>query len=420
MIMQSAYALEIVYPKKNGAVIKSSSTFFIGNISSNKKLTINNVEIPVVENGGFAQSVSLNYGENKFILKSGDEKLEFKIFRPNDSLKQKEVFNEFSPKIFKTNKENATLRSTPINDGINRLSQLPKDTLLKIDAQKGDFYRVIFSKNEYAWILVDDVIESTETYPNFKIKALHPKKDNEFEYYEFKVLSKIPFSILNKDNKVYLRFYNNLVQKEFSADKGFEYYYDECGNFVLKIRYKNPTIPTITIDAGHGGNEFGAIGCCGNKEKDINLKIAKYLKQELENDFNVIMTREEDVKVTLQDRVNIARENNSTLLISIHANALPDNQNPMQNRGTSVYYYHPQSKPMADILLNEIVSCVGTNNDGVRQKSLALVRPTNCISVLVETAYMINPYDNMMLMSDEFQQQCAKAIANGIRNYFKN
>ena len=63
---------------------------------------------------------------------------------------------------------------------------------------------------------------------------------------------------------------------------------------------------------------------------------------------------------------------------------------------------------------------VGTKNDKVRQKSLALVRPTYSISVLVETAYMINPYDNIMLSNDYYQKQMAKAIADGIKKYLKS
>lgn len=60
----------------------------------------------------------------------------------------------------------------------------------------------------------------------------------------------------------------------------------------------------------------------------------------------------------------------------------------------------------------------GTNNDKVRQGSLALVRNTNALSILIEVAYMINPEDNAKLIDTAFQQQCAKSIADGIEKYF--
>ena len=62
---------------------------------------------------------------------------------------------------------------------------------------------------------------------------------------------------------------------------------------------------------------------------------------------------------------------------------------------------------------------LGTQNDKVRQGSLALVRPTSSVSVLVEVAYIINPDDYALLLDKDFQKKCAKAIADGIENYLK-
>ena len=63
---------------------------------------------------------------------------------------------------------------------------------------------------------------------------------------------------------------------------------------------------------------------------------------------------------------------------------------------------------------------LGTQNDNVRQGSLALVRNTTALSILIEVAYLINPEDNAMLIDTHFQKRCAKAIADGIEDFLKN
>lgn len=420
---QEVLSIEVVYPKKNNVQINAKSTFFIGNAFPHEHLKINGEIVPVLQRGEFAFVVPLKYGENVFNLTTETQKIIYKITRPKPTGKITPiVLKEFPERPFVVKTEGATLRQTPFDSGINRLSQLPKETTLVINGEKGSFYRVKLSENEFAWISKNEVQISDEiNYKPAKARKIHCRHDKEFEYHRFKLSKKVPFSILNQDERIILKFYNTNKPIEFVSNKhfGFDYYYDDK-IFVLKIRKEIQEKPIITIDAGHGGKELGAIGCNGDREKDINLKIAKYLKQELEKDFNVVLTRETDEQISLKTRVDIAKENKSFLLVSIHANALPDGENPNWHRGTSVYYYHNQAKPLAEIILNEMTFQVGTKNDKVRQKSLALVRPTHSISVLVETAYMINPYDNIMLSNDYYQKQMAKAIADGIKKYLKS
>ena len=132
------------------------------------------------------------------------------------------------------------------------------------------------------------------------------------------------------------------------------------------------------------------------------------------------MTRNGDNYVSLKDRVEIANYGDAVVFLSIHGNALPDGSNPNEHRGTSIYYYHNQAKPLADIIMDTIVSEIGVPNDKVRQGSLAVVRNTNALSLLVEVSYLINPEDNANLVNPEFQKQYAKAIADSLEKYFSN
>jgi N-acetylmuramoyl-L-alanine amidase len=100
-------------------------------------------------------------------------------------------------------------------------------------------------------------------------------------------------------------------------------------------------VKTIIIDAGHGGEDPGAIGSSGTKEKDITLDIAKMLSGRLKRqaNFNVLMTRQTDKTLSLKKRIEIANTNKADLFISIHVNSLPTR--PIDIIET--YYFGPSS-----------------------------------------------------------------------------
>lgn len=429
-------AVQIVYPKTNPAKINASSTFFIGSASPNETLKINDTEVKVAPNGAFAQMVPLDFGVNNFTITSGADKVNFSIERtkPKVSSAINKTLIEYPAVIFYVKNDNTPLRMTPVSSGINRLSHLGKDTRVLINGEKGYFYRVFLNTKMNGWIAKDDVEQKERPVELINIKEIKTYEDKEFNYWTFDINGKVPFTI-KEENGLKLQLFNvegykdNTYSLEIPSKKlmGYNAYFGK-NKFILKVR-KAPTIDTqcslkdikIVIDAGHGGCERGALGGCGDQEKNINLAIAQNLKQELESrGAKIIMTRDKDVQVSLQDRVQLAKEKDATLLISIHANALPDGKDPIKNKGTSVYYYHNQAKLLAEDILKSMTEQLKTNNDKVRQGSLALVRPTSSVSVLIEVAYIINPDDYAMLLDKNFQLNCAKAIADGIEKYLRN
>ena len=451
-----SFALEIVYPKTNPAKINTSSAFFIGSISPSSNptdvLKINDLEVKVSEKGAFAQVVPLNIGVNNFKITSypspqpspargegvvPNNSIDFTIERaqPQSNTTVPATLIEYPVMTnFFVKTENAPLRSTPVNAGINRLSHLSQGVQLSVNGEKGDFYRVYLNSKLNGWILKSDVeqreICQCQAIP-VKLEKFKVKEEKDFCLYEFDLERKVPFT-LKEENGLSLQLFNIAEQEDctyslniqMSKLFGYEAYYDK-DKFVLKVR-KAPKIIAekplhdivIAVDAGHGGTEFGAIGGCGDKEKDINLAISKNLHKELEKrGAKVVMTRVDDVNVSLSDRVKFAKEKDAILLISVHANALPDGADPIKNKGTSVYYYQNQAKSLADSIICEMTTQLGTQNDKVRQASLALVRPTSSVSVLIEVAYIINPDDYALLTDKDFQQKCAKAIADGIEKF---
>lgn len=443
LICQSVFAFDIVYPKKSGVIIDSSTSFFIG--SSNKPITINGEKVELHSSGGFAHVIPLSEGENKFEIKSDEQTQNFTIIRPKKLKTEGHIYSEQtefkSLKYCITSVNNAPLRETPINSGINRIAHLQMGIPLIVDGEKNGFYRIVLGTDKKGWISKLNVKDITEGVlsnatvngydyidsPDYFTFVFHLDRKVPFEIEEGENMSIKFFNVKNCDNDTYIFDFPYAEAAGTKKSAGYSGSYD--GNdFVLKIR-KFPLISqrqplkniTIAVDAGHGGSESGAIGCLGDKEKDVTLSIAGYLEYELKRrGAKVVMARKDDSYVGLQERVDIANENDAMFLISIHANALPDHLNPNEHRGTSVYYYYNQAKLLAAYILCEINTQLGTQNDKIRQGSLALVRNTKALSVLIETAYLINPYDNAMLIEPKFQKLCAKAIADGIEKYLKD
>jgi N-acetylmuramoyl-L-alanine amidase len=420
-----ALALDVVYPHKTIVTIQSPSTFFVGSTNPSVPLKINGQTAAVHKSGGFAYTVKLSTGKNVFTLESGDKKLVYIIDRPMSVAQTKPaVFSPYPQAVSVLTTDNTALRSTPVNADINRIAHYPKNIPLTIDGEQGEFFRVKLSETEKAWVHKGDCRAADDFPQPAALKKQEQTDNNDFYIFNFEFDRKIPYVI----NENQVTFYNvsGLDTYTFTApvkQKFIGYGGSFHGNkFVLKIR-KCPKINKlkdvkVAIDAGHGGSESGATGCFRDLEKDINLAIAKYLETELKNrGADVIMTRHGDAYLRLHERVIIANEKDAMVFVSIHANSLPDTADPNANRGTSVYYYYDQAKPLAQSILNAMTDQLGLPNNGVRQASFAVVRNTEAPSVLVETAYMINPIDNELLRDRDFQQFAAKAIADGITNY---
>jgi len=127
--------------------------------------------------------------------------------------------------------------------------------------------------------------------------------------------------------------------------------------------------------------------------------------------------RTSDSAVDLWPRVHLAEEANADLLVSIHNNALPDGINPFVNNGTSVYYNHPRSVPLARAIQAELLRRLGLRDLGVGRGDLALVRGTWMPSVLTEGLFMTLPDQEFALRSPQGQRLYAQAVADGLRRY---
>ena len=184
----------------------------------------------------------------------------------------------------------------------------------------------------------------------------------------------------------------------------------------------------ITIDPGHGGSDSGAVGPNGYTEKEgtfaISQKVASILNQ---SGAKVVMTRDSDVDVygpnasarnELQARVDLGNNANSDIFVSIHCNAFV---NPAAN-GTQTFYYGSsyQGQRLAQSIQEKMIEANGLRDRGISTCNFYVVKHSYMPAVLIETAFITNYDEEALLSDDEWQTTMAKAIAEGINEYFSN
>lgn len=220
---------------------------------------------------------------------------------------------------------------------------------------------------------------------------------------------------------------------------------------------------TIAIDAGHGGEDPGASGASGSREKDITLTIAKKLKAKIDAEPNMrgVLTRDGDYFIPLHGRVNKARKLQADLFVSIHADAFT---NPAA-RGSSVFAlsekgatsasarYLAKKENESDLIggvslnvkdpvlartlldlsqtatindslklgkavLGQIGNINKLHKNHVEQAGFAVLKSPDIPSILVETAFISNPEEERKLNDDAYQDTLVTSILQGIKKYF--
>lgn len=343
-------------------------------------------------------------------------------------------------------------RTTPLNNGIRFF----------VDGWQGDQIRCSFAPGHHFWIKKDDLIfePNAGSYgqaPNSVARTINIGSDDYGATITIPLSQRLPYQIEQhlKPNELILRIFGVTADTDWitpantnaspvdrvswkqAADGvyevsvpiksgrqwGFKADYEET-SLVLHVKAKPNLRPnslqglTICVDPGHGGRETGAIGCSGIKEATINLAIALKLKALLENSgARVVMTRIADREVSLDERVEIANKARADILLSVHNNSLPDGRDPLNEHGTSSYWYHPQSIALARTVNSGMVQEIGFPDFGSRFQNLALTRPSGMLAMLAEVGFVINPEEYAVLLSAEGQQRAAQGILKGLFTY---
>jgi len=164
----------------------------------------------------------------------------------------------------------------------------------------------------------------------------------------------------------------------------------------------------------------GAVGPLATFEVNVNLDLAKKLKDKLEALGAVVkMTRAADENVELTDRPKLARDLGGDLFLSLHNNAIGDGEDPYgKPRGFSVYHYHRHSLPLAAAIHRSFLRDIPLPDEGMRYGDYLVARMTWMPAALIEHAYMIIPRQEELLNTPAFQERLAAATADGVLNFF--
>lgn len=379
----------------------------------------------------------------------------------------------------------ANIRSGP-STRTSILATFKRGTRLSVLKKSGDWYQVTFSNHRLGWIagwLVD--IQGTEQpsrsgsneppappapqpLPPVQLKAIKTQLADP-ERFQINITSTgmLDFDVLKSNNRLVLTFKNidpqsdpikavptvqvdrnNLVEQVQLNCRG-----NETGLAQLVIDLKRPvnlrTIvnnagqslqldlstpslksKTIVIDPGHGGEDPGATGSTGLKEKDFNLDTAQRLAELLNSlGAKAVLTRTTDTLIPLEQRPAVANELKADLFLSIHANSTDGDRSI---NGITTYYFvttgaanrstqDERSLQLAADVQKALVQELRLTDHGTKQspgRGYVVLRESKVPAILVETAFISNPSDEALLRSDSFRQRTAEAITVGLVNYF--
>ncbi|WP_051382068.1 N-acetylmuramoyl-L-alanine amidase [Sediminibacillus terrae] len=175
---------------------------------------------------------------------------------------------------------------------------------------------------------------------------------------------------------------------------------------------------TIVLDAGHGGKDPGAIGFDGTYEKDLTLTTAFKVAQNLEaSGANIVMTREDDTYISLENRIKLSNRSSTDAFISFHYNSFPVST----VGGISTYHYtDSEDLELAEYIQSGIVDHVSLKDKGTKRADYRVLKKNSDLSVLIELGFISNPAELGVIKTETYQDKVAAGISEGIQHYFSN
>ena len=178
----------------------------------------------------------------------------------------------------------------------------------------------------------------------------------------------------------------------------------------------------IVIDPGHGGDDRGAV--VGNiQEANLNLKLSLQLKIELEQrNISPILTRADDIGLSLSKRCEIERLAGADCFISIHHNCFPK----PGARGWEIFYYSQNGLTLASCIADEMNLITNLPSRGIKADTMSqhsgglyVLRNTKSPAVLIEAGFISNPQDAIFCNSFQGRKMIAEQIADGVEKWLK-
>ena len=471
--------LNIVVPGNDSTTVSLSRHRIAGNTDPVNRAFINGKEVTVYPSGAFVGLVDLDIGVNDAEIRvrtpEGDTRVrKLRFFRPDpdDAAPEPETPEEVIrypenrlPVVAEIHARRAFLNSGSGTDRLGgaRLGFLERGVRLEIVGEHGSFYIARLADNMEAYLPMRfaELLPEGTPRPRSLTGSATATGTDAFDMVTLSLSQRLPYIAR-------MRTHPNVIEVDiFGADSNTNWIthhqsaegirsvnWDQIGtnHFRLYIHLEHdmhwgyhigygvgsslrvqvqrpPRLASmnrplegmsIAVDAGHGGNNRGALGATGAAEKDIVLDISQKLRGRLEQEgARVLMTRDRDVNVSMIERSEMVIASDAQILVSIHANSIGSATNPDAIRGTSSYYRHDAFQPLARMVHHRMLELPLGDFGLIGSFNFTLNALTEMPNVLVETAFMSHPEDEMKLLDPDFQDRMAEKIVDGLRDFFR-
>ncbi|TDI82989.1 MAG: N-acetylmuramoyl-L-alanine amidase [Caldithrix sp.] len=364
------------------------------------------------------------------------------------------ILDDAIPRIAELTDEMTVARTGP---GLAYHLFLPRGVKLRVSGKQGPYYRASLGRSEDVWVPESslDFLPPGTPPPRSEIAVVRTEDRGDRVALRIYLQEKLPIQVdqIDAPSAIVLTIYGGISHTDWIR-------YDVKDDFVRGIEWSQPARTTyrltvslaarqhwgyhafyegnvlvleirkpprkfslkgkvICLDPGHGPDK-GAIGPGRLMERDANLALAQVLKKKLERKGAIVyLTRGARHGVALSARTKMAAYIDADIFLSLHHNALPDGVNPFRSRGSSTYYYHPQSRPLAAAIQEQMLKKLKLSDFGLYYDNLSVCRITQMPSVLIEPAFIMHPEEEMLINSKRFRNQTADAIVKGVEAFFK-
>jgi len=370
---------------------------------------------------------------------------------------------DFQFPLVKTIAENSRLEYSlaKIRLGVPIIAEYPPGVVLKTIGETENYYKIGLSKKDEAFIhkrFVEEVPPNTPE-PFYYIKSMLCDTTDSTDVLHIPYPEPVPYAIYPQpdQNRIVIALYGVKSSSTWLTHRTGRKYiekitWEQAGPGVYKIyvNLKDKNIwgydlnrkgrmlefsvkhppkfelsdkeplkgIKIALEAGHGGDNFGAIGLSGIKEKDLNLDMAHKLADTLHSKgAEVLQVRDKDIAMSLSKKRDTVRTSDADLFISIHANA--GGGGYLRVEGTSTYYNNPFWAGFADKVYKRLLELDLEEFGMVGSFNYKVTRITEMPSILVEQAFLSHAEDEEKLASQEFRSDMAQKIYLGILDYLK-
>jgi len=337
-----------------------------------------------------------------------------------------------------------------------KIGYLDSMVLLNVVGKVGSQYKVRLSKYRTAYI-DDDAVEFLPK-GSFTPESLTDKwtvyGDSAYDYVQLGLFARLPYQSFQEVNpsKIIVDVFgatNNTnwitqlentkeiknvhyeqiedevfritIELKHAQHWGHQVYY-KGNTLVIKIKRQPENLALknliIAVDAGHGGSNTGAGGPTGSSEKMLTLAVSLKLQKLLEqNGAKVIMSRTTEKFFDNKERILFYRDSVPDLLVSIHLNSSAD---PIRTKGTSTFYRYIGFRSLSHSIYKRMLE-LGLKEYGNNSSfNFMLNSPIEYPNALVETLFVSNPEDEMKILDENFQQQIAEKIVQGVKDFLES